>query len=368
MLHVFPTFVAGGAQVRTTRLMVAMGDAFRHSVVALDGETSATELVDASVELDTIAPPPKAGSLATIRRLAALLRRERPNLLCTYNWGAIDAVIAARWSGLRSVLHHEDGFGADEADGFKRRRIWTRRIVLRGTAGLIVPSHVLEALALERWRIPAALVHRIPNGIHVGHFERADGNIELRERLGVPSGAFVVGSVGHLRAEKNPVRAVEAFAAMRAPDAARPAYLFVLGDGPERAAVEAKAHSLGVHERVRLVGHRTELAPYYRAMDAFVISSNTEQMPVALLEAMAAELPVAATDVGDVRRILPPEQADLVTAVDARALAEALSRLYADPTHARALGAANRTRARETYSFDAMVAAHRARFETALAR
>ena len=365
VLHVFPTFVAGGAQVRTIQLMAAMGRDYRHSVLALDGRTSASELVSDEVALELLAPPEKAGSLQTIRRLRRILKATGPDLVCTYNWGAIDAVIAARLSGIRSVLHHEDGFGSDEANAFKRRRIWTRRLVLPGTAGLVVPSHTLESLALERWKLRAEEVHRIPNGIRVERFQRGGGNAALRSELGIPADARVIGSVGHLRAEKNPVRLIEAFAAVRTP---QPPHLLILGDGSERSSVESRARALEVEDRVHLVGHRSAPEPYYRAMDVFAISSNTEQMPVALLEAMAAQLPVASTDVGDVRRILPDSQAKWVTALDSVALGRALEELCVDRETGESLGAANAARAREAFTFEAMVAAHRARFADALAR
>jgi glycosyltransferase involved in cell wall biosynthesis len=95
-------------------------------------------------------------------------------------------------------------------------------------------------------------------------------------------------------------------------------------------------------------------------MDAFLISSDTEQMPVALLEAMASRLPVVASDVGDVRAILPAPQGELVVAADAERLAAAMHALYALPAAARVqLGAANRRRVEEDFTFAGMVRAYR---------
>jgi glycosyltransferase involved in cell wall biosynthesis len=106
-------------------------------------------------------------------------------------------------------------------------------------------------------------------------------------------------------------------------------------------------------------------------MDVFALSSDTEQMPVALLEAMASSLPVAATDVGDVRRILPAEEAAAIVPLQgqgtARALGRALARLGAEPDLRRRLGAANRARVERDFSFEGMVAAYRATYERALA-
>ena len=362
LLHVFSTFAPGGPQVRTTRLLPELPRAWRHAVVALDGCTDARALLDPALGVEILPAPPRAGTARTTLALRALLGRERPDLLLTYNFGALDALLAARLVGLRAVVHHEDGFRPDEVLRFKRRREWARRLVLGGTRALIVPSRRLEEIARERWRLAPALVHRIPNGLDCAAFPPRDGNPRRRAELGIPPEAVVVGYVGHLRPEKNPVRLVESLRDV-------PAHALILGDGPERARVEARARELGLAARVHLVGHRQAPQDDYRAMDVFALSSDTEQMPVALLEAMASALPVASTDVGDVRGILPPAQAPFVVALGADAagaLGRALAALAADAGLRRELGAANRARVEREYSFGGMVAAYRDVYARAL--
>ncbi len=372
LLHVFATFAPGGPQVRAARLFDALGDAYEHAVVAMDGRTDARELVPPHVPLELVDAPPRTGTFRTLRALRGLLDATPHDLLLTYNWGAIEALLAARARGETRLVHHEDGFGPDEAAGFKRRRIWLRRFVLKEVT-VVVPSHTLETIARARWKVPASRLHVIPNGIDTETFTPAadDGVARdaLRAELGVPAGTFLVGSVGHLRAEKNFARLVRTLA--RTPASLQ---LLLVGDGEERAAIERTASELGVADRVHLAGHRSDLAPLYRAMDAFAISSDTEQMPVALLEAMASGLAVASTDVGDVRAVLPDEQAELVVPLTRRAaeteatLAAALERLGGDPALRATLGAANRARCATRYAFAAMLAAHRARWDAALTR
>ncbi len=364
LLHVFSTFAPGGPQVRTVQLMEGLGAGWRHSVLAMDGHMEARELVPANLDFHPLEPAPRSPTLAAVRRLRGLIRRERPDLILTYNWGAIEAVLAARLSGL-TVLHHEDGFLPDELDGFKKRRVWTRRLVLRGAHSVIVPSKKLEGIALSLWRL-GSRVHYIPNGIRVERFSDRSERTSVRRAWGVPPDAFVVGSCGHLRGEKNPVRLVHAFGAMESRDA----HLVVLGDGPERPAVLDAAREAGVNERVHLLGHQEDPVPFYSGMDAFALSSDTEQMPVALLEAMAAGLPVASTDVGDVRAMLPPDQGQLVvdlhSPAPAGALARALDRLAVDEPLRGELGRANFERVLATYSFESMLAAYRDRYAAAL--
>ncbi len=369
LLHVFATFAAGGPQVRTARLIAGLGERYRHSIVALDGCTDARELLPAQADARVLPAPRRAGSLATVRALRGLFSAERPDLVLSYNWGAIDAVLASRLGGRRPLLHHEDGFRPDEVGRYKLRRVWTRRLALRGASGVVVPSENLRRIALELWRLPPALVHHVPNGIQQADFPAHDGNPELRAELGIPLEAFVIGSVGHLREEKNFPRLVRALAAMRVPGA----HLVLLGAGPAREAIERAIRDHGLEARVHLVGHQVRPQAHYRAMDAFALSSDTEQMPVALLEAMAAGLPAVATDVGDVRRMLPEEgHAELVpldtagVAGAAAELAGRLDRLARDPARRAALGAANARRVAERYSFPGMLAAYEALYRAAL--
>ena len=143
VLHVFSNFVPSGPEIRTVRLIGAFGGEFLHSIVSMDGRTEAAALLPAGVDVRLLPNPPKAGSLATARRLRRLLVAERPDLVLTYNWGAFDMLLAARAAGFRRVVHHEEGFNEDEAESYKLRRVLARRLVLPGVHRLVVPSQRL---------------------------------------------------------------------------------------------------------------------------------------------------------------------------------------------------------------------------------
>jgi len=369
LLHVFSTFVPAGPEMRTVNLIHALPRDWRHTIVAMDGRTGARERIDPSSPVAFLDSPPKAGSLATLRRMRALLKEHEPDLVCSYNWGAFDTVMAARTLGWKRILHHEDGFNADEVQSFKGRRELFRRWFLPGVARVIVPSHNLERIAVKRWKLAAERVRCIPNGIRLERFTPRDGNPELRASLGIPRAAPVIGYVGHLRPEKNPARLLQAVTQI---EHQLGLHLLVLGEGPERAElIRLACAAPALHARVHLVGHQSDPLPYYRAMDVFALSSNTEQMPVALLEAMASSLPVVATDVGDVRAILPEAQGEFVLPLGqldtAEPLAKKLSELARDGARCAALGAANRRRVEERYGFETMLAAYREEYERALA-
>lgn len=364
LLHIFPNFVPTGPELRTVQLIGAFGGDFRHSIVSMNGRTSAAERLPPGPEVRLLPNPPKAGSLATARRLFDLLRRERPDLVLTYNWGAFDMLLAARGLGFRRVVHHEEGFNEDEAESFKLRRVLARRLVLPGAHRIVVCSRFLQSVATGIWKLPPEKVRLIPNGIHLQRFSAADGNPELRDELGIPREALVAGAVGSFRAVKNYPRLLEACAAVPG------VHLLLVGDGEERPALEARAAAPDLAGRVHFAGYQADPASYYRAMDLFTLSSDSEQMPVSLLEAMASCLPVVSTDVGDVRTVLPPEQSSLLAPPDAEGaavLAQGIAELARSPEARRKLGELNRRRVEISYTFEVMCASYREIYRCSLA-
>jgi L-malate glycosyltransferase len=367
LLHVFSNFVPSGPEIRTVELIAAFGGEFRHSIVSMDGRTGAAERLPPDAPVRLLDNPPKAGSLATASRLREILRRESPDLVLTYNWGAIDAILAAATLGYRKVVHHEEGFNADEAESFKRRRIFARRLLLPRAHRVVVPSLRLQRIATGLWRLPAERVRRIPNGIHLESYPPADGNPELRQTLGIPMEAPLVGACGHLRPVKNYLRLLEAVAAVQGRHGL---HVLFVGEGEERAALEARAAQPDLAGRVSFAGYQADPAPFYRAMDLYALTSDSEQMPVSLLEAMASCLPVVATDVGDVRAMLPPEQADLLVPVNGAdvvpRLARAMEQVLGDGVLRLKLGLANRRRVAESYAFETMCEAYHGLYEETL--
>jgi glycosyltransferase involved in cell wall biosynthesis len=345
LLHVFPGFGVGGAQARTCTLINRLGADWRHAVVAMNGDMSCRErlLPGLRVTFPEVAVR-KGDTLGNVRRFRAALQELRPDVLVTYNFGSIEWAMANALAGLRHV-HVEDGFGPEERARQMFRRVLLRRLFLR-RATVVLPSRTLWRIATGIWRLDERRVRYIPNGIDLSRFAPGAGSARA-----VP----VIGTVAALRAEKNLSRLLRAFALIRRD---RPARLAIVGDGPERPALEALATSLGVAAAVDFAGHMAEPQRAYETFDIFALSSDTEQMPLSLLEAMAAGLPVAATDVGDVAVMLAEENRRFVTALDDAALAGALAALLDAPALRRDLGAANRARAERDYDERSMVRAY----------
>ncbi|MBI5851409.1 MAG: glycosyltransferase family 4 protein [Planctomycetes bacterium] len=330
---------SGGREQRVVELAALLPREVEHVFVAFDGDTAILARMPADVKF-TIEPPPVAqGLLGRLRAIRAVIRRLHADLVLTYNWGAIEWAMAARFRKLCPVVHHEDGFGKEEAQRQLRRRVLARRLVLSRAGGVIVPSRHLHAIASREWRLREPPLVYLPNGVDCVRYAPRTGTR--------PAGPVVFVAVGYLRKEKNQALAIEAFARARCNSAAR---LRVVGDGPELGAIKALARARGVSDRVDFAGMVTDTSPEYRGCDVFLNSSSTEQMPLSLLEAMATGLPVVATDVGDVRAMVDPCNADwIVPPDDPDALGRAMDAAFDDPRARVERGAANRVRAQREY-------------------
>ncbi len=295
LLHAFSTFQLGGPQARFTELANALGPMFRHTIVAMDNRFDAGERLHASVNWTPMPLPViKGGALANRGSFRQVLRKLQPDLLMSYNWGAIEWA-AANLPRVCPQIHVEDGFGPEEARQQLPRRVWMRRVLLGwARVPLVVISRQLEQTALQVWKLPASRVRFIANGVNVPDM------LEPRRR-DLDEGVIRIGTVAGLRPEKNIARLVKAFARLRA---RQPARLIIVGSGPLQADLQQLAQALGVADDVEFTGYLSDPATRLKDFDLFALSSDTEQQPIALLEAMALGMPVVATAVGDVPHIL----------------------------------------------------------------
>ncbi|HVQ07938.1 MAG TPA: glycosyltransferase [Allosphingosinicella sp.] len=351
ILHCHSTFSLGGKEARAVRLMNAFGDAAEHSILsAMPDKLAARDAIAKAIEVDfpTGAPPLTGPPMP--RRLWRLARYMRSfDLVLTYNWGAFDAVMARRLFGGPPLIHHEDGFNEDEAERLSPRRNRYRRLGLGGAHELVVPSERLERIARTYWgRNPV----RIPNGVAVAAFAAPPepGAIPGFERQ---SDEVVIGTVAGLRAVKNLPRLVRAFSRM----SHKPARLVIVGEGPASERIAAEARARGVAARLLMPGFLAEPSRWIGHFDIFALSSDSEQFPLSLVEAMAAGLPAVATQVGDIPFIVSDDNKPLIVdAADEAAFAAALDGLSDRPDLRSAIGQANRERAAAEFDEKAMIA------------
>ncbi|WP_425230332.1 glycosyltransferase family 4 protein [Sphingomonas sp.] len=367
ILHLHSSFDLGGKEARAVRLMSAWGDRARHTIVSgVPGALGARAAIAPEIAYEIAQDPPSLTGTPGLARFEALARyMRRFDLVLTYNWGAIDGVMARRAypSGMPPVVHHEDGFNADEAERLKVQRNVYRRIALSAAHALAVPSYLLERIALQVWKQPPARVHRIANGIATAAYATppaADAIPGLVKR----DGETVIGALAGLRAVKNLPMLVRA-----AGGVAGRVRLVIVGEGPERGAIEAAALAMGLADQLVMPGFLPEPHRYVGLFDILALSSLSEQQPISVMEGMAAGLAIVATDVGDVKVMVAPENRPYIAPAGNEVfLRDALQPLVSHPDGRRQIGQLNRARATGEYDEAVMIARYRALYEAALGR
>ena len=176
-------------------------------------------------------------------------------------------------------------------------------LLRRFDALVVVAEAQLERL--QRAGVPRARIRQIDNGIALTSADPSPSPV-LRAELGLDGAGLVFGAVARLSPEKNLSLLLAAFASVANAD--RTAMLLIVGDGPERQALEAQAARLGLQARVRFAGARADMARVYPLIDCLVLPSLSEGMPLEVLEAMACGIPVIASAVGDVPKLLANTQ------------------------------------------------------------
>lgn len=253
----------------------------------------------------------------TLVRLVALMRRERPDIVHTHTAkaGALGR-LAAKLAGVPVVVHTFHGsvfdgyFGPRVASLFQRIETMLARVTDR----IVAVSDRVAADLAERRIAPRDKIEVVPLGLELDRFRDVDlKRGELRRELGLPLQARLVGCVGRLAPIKDLGTLLRAMVEL---GVAQPeAVLLVVGDGPERPALESQCRQLGLDSRVRFLGFRSDLERIYADLDVAVNCSLNEGTPVSLIEAMASGVPVIATSVGgtpdlleegNLGRLVPP--------------------------------------------------------------
>jgi glycosyltransferase involved in cell wall biosynthesis len=255
----------------------------------------------------------------------------------------IFAVPWARFTGRRAVIASRRWLYEAPRPELVRANRWCSRLAHR----VLANSKGVAALLESEEGVPPSRIVVIPNFLCESAFEREDEGARTARRRawGVPDGAFVVGLVARLSPVKNHGLLLQAAARLDGN------FHFVLvGDGPSRAALEARAGELGIAERVHFVGEVVSPHNQHQYFDASVLCSTSEGFPNSLIEAMAAARPVVATPVGGVKdAVLEGVNGLLVPVEDPAPLAVALARLAEDPSLRTRIGEAGLATARGNF-------------------
>ena len=349
VLHVLAPAEVGGLQAVVAALTLgARGSKVEARVAAvvpsghLDHPFMAP-LRSAGVDVFTIAVP-RRGYVQERAEVARLCNRLRPDVVHTHGYRAdvLDAAIARRLGiPVVSTVH---GFtGGDRRNRFYE---WLQRRALRRFDAVVAVSRTLMDDVAESG-VPRERLHYVQNAWYPSA-PPLDGDAACRA-LGITPDGFRVGWVGRLSAEKGPDVLVEALRQL----GDLPVTVSFVGVGPLRQALETRAVSLEVVDRIRWHGLVPGAGRLLRAFEAFALTSRTEGTPVALLEAMAAEVPIIAAGVGGVPDVVSTREALLVPPEDPRAVATALRDVFQNPAAARKRARAARERLEREFGLTA---------------
>lgn len=347
VMHIVYTLRTGGMEMGVVKLVNGLDTARVRSSICSTTPAGAEikALVQPSVPIFELSR--RAGTdLRFVRDLYRLFKRERPDVVHTHAWGTLlEGLIAARAAGVPIVVHGEHG--TLQLRGYQRR---LQRVAWAAADRVLSVSSKLAERMSAATGFAAARITTIRNGVHVARFQPVDRR-EARRALGIPE-QLTVGTVGRLVAVKDQATLVDAMAELRRSGVA--ATLVIAGDGPERAALDARARAAGVD--LRLLGYRADVEQVMGAMDVFVLSSVSEGLSNTILEAMAAARPVVATRVGGAEEMIDDGVTGvLVPPSNASAMAAALTRVLSAADAGAAMGAAARRRVEAEFTLPGMM-------------
>ncbi len=349
VLHVVPGLMAGGMELAMGQVIGRLdGEGIRHSIVCLKGEPEIGDRLGGDVEIHCMHARPNEAGLPV--RLARLIRRVRPTVIHARNWGAWPDTALARLLVRPSVPLVFSFHGLGRAGYMPWRRRMASRALVRMTTELFAVSEQTRDMLVARWGWPAGRTRVISNGVDTERFAVLPGRPD--------NGEANIGTVGNLRPVKNHALLIRACRRLAA--AGVPVRLRIAGEGPERDKLLRLADSVGFADRLTLAGRIDDVPAFLAGLDIFVLSSDSEQHPNALIEAMASGRAAVATRVGSVESVLDGGRCGrIVEPGDEAALSAAVGELVASPTLRADLAAKARRFVCENYSLDRMADAYR---------
>ena len=334
ILHVVPSFGQGGMEKIICTLVNSTLD-FDHIILPLDQQTDAHRWIKGN-KTQYIEFEKSEDRGQFFRALYRVLKKIRPDLLMTYNWGATDGIWLGRLAGISRVIHSEHGFNVDEGKTTNWKRDAVRCFLYRLASRLIVVSRELETLLRRKYLLRASHITRIPNGIDTSYYAPDPVDRQrIRKTLGFEDNNVVVGFSGRLDPIKNLGFLLSIFTyCIREHPYLR---LLIVGDGPERRRLETLCQENKLQNHVVFTGQQEIVLSFLRAMDIFLLTSLREQMPMTVLEAMAVGIPVVATKVGEVPYIIDHGVNGYIHEVDApmEEFVQSVSALRVQPTRTR---------------------------------
>lgn len=351
LVHGLPV---GGTEVLVDRLTRSLADRYQFEIVCLDevGELG-QQLIADGFTLHELGRRP-GFDWACVRRLARRLQASNVSVVHAHQYTPFAYVAATRLFGKRpQVLFTEHGRFYPDLTSAKRR--WFNRVITSRRDRLVAVGDAVRQALIQNEGLPGERIEIIYNGVRTSPVNlTAVERSALRRELGAGDDEFIVIQVARLDSIKDHCTALNAISLATGQQPA--VRLALVGDGPEKAHIEQLIAKLGLQQRVRMLGQRRDVPELLAAADAFLLSSLSEGIPVTIIEAMAAGLPVASTKVGGVPEVIDDEVTGLLAPPgDAPKLAAAIVRLASDVALRTKLAANGKVRAESRFSETEMV-------------
>lgn len=345
----------------------------RASVICIERRGRLAEEAEAAgIEVHSLSKPP-GRTTQTISQAEKLLADLQPDTIHTHQIGALWYLGQAARRLQLPVLHTEHTDHVACARGWlaklRARLLWRRASPLAQRFCCVSEDIARSA---RRWQTVArSRVDVVPNGIDLAACAALPPttSAEVRTALGIPPGSLVIGTVGRLAEVKRQDLLIRAFAALRSQGKHASTRLLIVGDGPERASLEALAQTLGVGKQTIFAGYQASPERFLKAMDLFVLTSRHEGLPLALLEAWACSLAVVSSAVGAIPdTVIHGISGMLFPSGDVAALTQSLDFLLETPWIVNQLGRRGKARVEHRYSLTRMADEYQARYRALIAK
>lgn len=339
----------GGAEVLAARLARQLRDYYRFVFVCLDELGSlGEELQREGFRVEVLGRQPGLDWRCPVR-LAKILRQERADVLHAHQYtpffyGMVGRLLCSR----PAVMFTEHG--RHQPDYPRPKRMFANRLLLTRRDRVVGVGGAVQQALVDNEGIPPDRISVIYNGVDLQTFSGERSHREVvRAELGFQPTDFVIFQVARLDYLKDHLTAIRAFdhVVREYPDA----WLVLVGEGPELPKIQALVKEKNLTERVRFLGLRKDVPRLLAAADLFLLTSVSEGIPVTLIEAMAASIPIVSTNVGGVSEVVEDGKTGLLArSGDDASLAEKTLRVASDPRLAQQMGQAGHERAKSLFS------------------
>lgn len=354
ILHVLHSFNMGGLENGVVNLINnSDSDVFSHELCCITRSGNAEKRLKRHIDIYEMHKR-EGNDWRLIPRLVRLIKERRPDIVHTRNWGAVDAILAAKLAGVSTVIHGEHGWNMDDPRGQNLKRRMVRKLLSGGVDRFVAVSEDIKNWMVNSVGIKGSKVVKILNGVDTDKF--CPGNKQdARIKLGFLNDEVIIGTVGRLDPVKDQGLLLRAFARLN--HGQKNLRLVLVGDGPERKGLESLRDTLPCRDRIVFLGERHDIDNVLQILDIFVLPSRSEGISNTILEAMATGLPVIATAVGGNPELVQDGHTGLLIPPDnCDALANALNFYIEQYPHMILIHGSNaRDRAVRDFSLDRMV-------------